>query len=105
MYLTAISELQGASLEQLVEISELYGSLAIFASKDEPSSNRYNATIRFSTVANIQLEATSDFRLPFKQALIEAILKANEVVNSVNANAPKSSEIDSILLGTSKQDM
>lgn len=64
------------TLESLFAEAEGFGFVHIFSSRDSVGLDRYSASIRFPTVAGTELRADSNFRLPLKRALRDAIDKA-----------------------------
>ena len=64
------------SLEELIAQAEGFGEVNIFGSTN---GSGYCARIKFRTLQGISLEASSEYRLPIKEALIGAIERAEVI--------------------------
>jgi hypothetical protein len=73
-------EPRSPSLEDLFAQAERFGRVTIYSSiRREP--NTYSCKIEFPTIEGTTLSAMSDFGLPLKDALREAIAKAHQIRN------------------------
>lgn len=97
-------ELEVCSTDRLVLIAERYGYLRIFSSDEVAGTDRYHATIKFSTIKGTKLTAESDFRCHFREAIISAIISALAIVEELANTRRSRSEIQS-LIRASKQEL
>lgn len=72
--------LRALTVEQLFERAESFGNVGIFSSRGKRPPNCYKCSIEFESIPGTSLEAKSEFGRSLPDALIEAIDRAERIV-------------------------
>lgn len=77
--------LRSLSLEELFSHAEQFGRVHIYSSEKTAPPSRYHARIEFDSIPGTSLKASSEFKLPIAQALMQAIDRAEQIVAAYGA--------------------
>jgi len=72
--------LEALTLEQLFKRAEMFGKVRIYSSDSKPPPDCYACKIKFNSIPGTSVEASSEFNRPLADALIEAIIRAEKIV-------------------------
>lgn len=73
-------QLEAMSLEELFDEAARYGNVDVFSSDRAQHPNCYKVNITFQTRAHTEMKASSEYKMPVKGALIQAISNAEDMV-------------------------
>lgn len=72
--------LKELTLEQLFDEAAKYGAIGVYSSLDEKHPNRYRVKLVFDSIPGTSVEAASEFGLQIHDAFIQAIDRAERIV-------------------------
>ena len=72
--------LKGLTLEELFEAAAKFGAISVYSSDTEPHPDRYRVKIQFDSIPGTKVEATSEFGQNIFMAFIQAIDRAERIV-------------------------
>jgi hypothetical protein len=73
-------QLDELTLEQLFTRAEMFGNVRIHSSKNHRPPACYHCTIEFESIPGTSVTAESEFRRTLPDSLIEAITRAEKIV-------------------------
>lgn len=89
---TAAERLRKLALEELFSRAERFGKVFIFSSDSALPPNCYRCRIEFRSIPGTTLEASSEFKRPLLDALLEAIDRAERIVEAYGGGVASQSE-------------
>jgi len=81
-HVATTEDLTKLTLEDLFNKAATYGRINVFATDNMEHPKRYQVDIHFESVPGTSVEASSEFDMEINEAFIQAITRAQKIVES-----------------------